>query len=146
MRLAALAIATAFLPTLAAADVETILADAAKACTEQDNGTFTSEGAVKEVDLTGDGTADTVVDEALFQCSTAASLYGGSGGSMVHFIANGSETTRLVQGWDTANWAGSTLVLLALHGSECGGAGVDPCFEAMTWGANSFVSVRPKQE
>ena len=85
MRLAALALATALLPTLAAADVETILADAAKACAEQDNGTFTSEGAVKEVDLTGDGTADTVVDEALFQCSTAASLYGGTGGSMVPF-------------------------------------------------------------
>ena len=60
---------------------------------------LTTEGAVKEVDLTGDGKPDTVVDEALFKCSTAASLFnGGTGGSMVHFLADGSETARLVQG------------------------------------------------
>jgi hypothetical protein len=146
MRLIAFAAVMLALPTVAAADVDTILADAAKACAAQDNGTLTTEGAVKEVDLTGDGKPDTVVDEAFFKCSTSASLFnGGTGGSMVHFLADGSETARLVKGWDTANWADSTLILLALHGGECGGAGVDPCFEALTWGANAFVSVRPKQ-
>lgn len=147
MRLTALAFAATFFPLAALADVDAILAEGAKACAEQDGGTFASEGAVKDVDLTGDGKADTVVDEALFTCSTSASLFnGGTGGSMVHFIVDGSETSRLVQGWDTAQWAGATIILLALHGSECGVAGVDPCFEAMTWGANSFASVRPKPE
>ncbi len=143
MRRFALVLCATALPTLAAADVDGILAEAAQACTAQDNGTFTSDGAVKQIDLTGDGTPDTVVDEALFKCSTAESLYGGTGGSMVHFLVGEHETARLVQGWDTANWAGSTIILLSLHGGECGGAGVDACFEAMTWGANSFVSVRP---
>ncbi len=147
MRHILLAAALALLPGLAHADVDTILAEATAACAAQDGGTLTTEGAVKEVDLTGDGKADTVVDEALFQCSTSASLFnGGTGGSMVHFLAEGSETARLVKGWDTANWNGNLLILLALHGGDCGGAGVDPCFEALTWGANSFVSVRPKQE
>jgi hypothetical protein len=144
MRLLSLAIAAAALPTLATADVDTILAEAAKACAALDNGVLTSDGAVKEIDLTGDGTPDTVVDEAVLQCSTSASLFnGGTGGSVVHFLANGTETSYLVKDWDTANWEGATLILLALHGGECGGAGVDPCFEALTWGANRFVSVRP---
>lgn len=146
MRLALLVLAAAAFPTLAAADVDSILAEGAKACAAQDNGTFTSDGAVKAVDLTGDGKPDTVVDENFFKCSTSASLFnGGTGGSMVHFIVDGAEQSFLVKDWDTANWEGATLILLALHGGECGGAGVDPCFEALTWGANSFVSVRPKQ-
>lgn len=147
MRLPALAFAATLFPLAALADVDTLLADGAKACAAQDGGTFASEGAVKEIDLTGDGKADTVVDEAFFTCSTSASLFnGGTGGSIVHFLVDGNETSRLVQGWDTAQWAGATLILLSLHGSECGVAGVDPCFETMTWGANSFVSVRPKAE
>jgi hypothetical protein len=146
MRQFALTLVTAALPTLAAADIDTILAEAAKACAAADNGTFTSDGAIKQTDLTGDGKPDTVVDEALFKCSTSASLFnGGAAGSLVHFLTNGFETSYLVKDWDTANWEGATLILLALPGSECGGAGVDPCFEALTWGANSFVSVRPKQ-
>jgi len=71
------------LPAAAFADADAILADAAKACAEQDNGVFASEGAVRQIDMTGDGTEDTIVDEALFTCTTAASLYAGSGGSMI---------------------------------------------------------------
>lgn len=147
MRLTTLSLAACLVPTLALADVDSILAEGAKACTGMDNGTFTSDGAVKEVDLTGDGTPDTVVDEALFKCSTSASLFnGGTGGSMVHFLANGTETSRLVQGWDTATWAGATIILLALHGTDCGVTGSDPCFEVLTWNPTGFVGVRPKQE
>ena len=62
--------------------------------------------------MTGDGTDDTIVDEALFTCSTAASLYGGSGGSMIHVFANGTESSFLVQGYETARWADRLIVLL----------------------------------
>ena len=102
---------------------------------------------MKEVDLTGDGKPDTVVDEALFQM-----LHLRQPLQWRHRGQHGALPRRRLRnrpisckGWDTANWAGSTLILLALHGGECGGAGVDPCFEALTWGANAFVSVRPKQ-
>jgi hypothetical protein len=146
MRLTILAAIALCAPTVALATPETILAEAAAACTEQDGGTFGSEGAVREVDLNGDGTLDTVVDEALFTCTTAASLYGGSGGSMVHFLVGEVEETRLAQGWDTADWSGLPLVLVALHGTECGGVGSDPCVEAMVWRDGRFHSVRPQAE
>lgn len=144
MRLLPVALAASLLPTLAFADVDTILAEAAKLCSEQDNGVFASDGAVREIDLTGDAKPDTLVDEGLFTCTTAASLYGGSGGSMIHILANDTQSSHLVQGYETTTWAGSLIVLLAMHGSNCNATGVLPCFEALTWGENSFLSVRPE--
>jgi hypothetical protein len=130
------------LPAAAFADADAILAEAAKACAEQDNGVFASEGAVRQIDMTGDGTPDTVVDEALFTCTTAASLYGGSGGSMIHIFANGTESSFLVQGYETARWADRLIVLLAVDGSACNTISANPCFEALTWVEDRFVSVR----
>jgi nitrous oxidase accessory protein NosD len=147
MRLTALTLAALVLPVAALANVDTILADAAKSCAEMESGVFASEGAVKEIDLTGDGTPDTVVDEALFTCSTSASLFnGGTGGSMVHFIVGDAETSYLVKGYDTADWGGRRIVLMSLHGTECNATGAEACFEALTWGGQGFLSVRPRPE
>ena len=84
MRHVLIAAFACLLPATAFADADAILAAAAKDCAEMDGGVFASEGAVRQIDMTGDGTDDTIVDEALFTCSTAASLYGGSGGSIVN--------------------------------------------------------------
>lgn len=145
MRRTCLTLLLMLAPAVALADVDAILKAGAEACAEQDNGTFGSEGAVKEIDLNGDGTMDTVVDESLFSCSTAASLYGGTGGSTIHFLVDGTETTRLALAWDTANWSGVSMVLVALHGTECGATGIVPCFEAMVWHSGAFNSIRPPQ-
>jgi len=146
MRHLAIAAFASLLPLAAMADPDAILADAAKACAEQDNGVFASEGAVRQIDLTGDDKPDTVVDEALFTCTTAASLYGGSGGSMIHIFANGTESSYLVEGYETARWANNLIVLLAHGGSACNTIGANACFEALTWvDPEGFVSVRPKQ-
>ena len=133
------------LPAAAFADADAILADAAKACAEQDNGVFASEGAVRQIDMTGDGTEDTIVDEALFTCTTAASLYAGSGGSMIHVFVNGAQSSFLVQGYETVRWADVLIVLLAVDGTACNTIAAAPCFEALTWVEDRFVSVRPKQ-
>ena len=145
MRRLALTLAACFAPALAHADVKSILADATKLCADQNNGTFAANGAVKQIDLTGDGTADTLVDEALFTCTTAASLYGGSGGSLIHIFANGTQSDHLVQGWDTAKWNNSLLILLAVDGTNCNTIAAQTCYETLTWGKDSFLSVRPAQ-
>ena len=139
-----LALAAALLPTFAAADAKSVLAAGEKLCTAQ-NGSFGSDGAVKPVDLTGDGKPDTVVDEALFTCSTAKDLFGGPQGATVHFIADGGETARRVLGWDTAKWNNVMVVLLSLPGSACGGGDAQPCVEALTWGGSGFLGVGAKQ-
>jgi len=134
------------LPAAAFADADAILADAAKACAEQDNGVFASEGAVRQIDMTGDGTEDTIVDEALFTCTTAASLYAGSGGSMIHVFVNGAQSSFLVQGYETVRWGDNLIVLLALGGTDCNTINANPCFEALTWVEDRFVTVRPAVE
>ena len=51
-----------------------ILADRAAQCAELERGTLTVEdGAVRQVDLTGDGAPNWVLDEARLTCSSAAS-------------------------------------------------------------------------
>ena len=146
MRTAVIAVLACLLPLSALADPDTILADAAKACAGQDNGVFASEGAVRQIDMTGDGTEDTIVDEALFTCTTAASLYAGSGGSMIHVFVNGTQSSFLVQGYETVRWADVLIVLLAVDGSSCNTISANPCFEALTWVEDRFVSVRPPME
>ena len=146
MRHVMTAVFACLLPLAAHASPDTILAEAAKACAELDGGVFASEGAVRQIDLTGDGTDDTLVDEGLFTCSTAASLYGGSGGSVIHVFANGTESSFLVQGYETVRWADRLIVLLAVDGSSCNTISANPCFEALTWVEDRFVSVRPPAE
>lgn len=137
-----LALGLTLLPMPALASVDSILSEAAAMCAEQGNGVFSSEGAVRSLDVTGDGQPDTLVDEGLFTCTTAASLYGGSGGSMIHVFVGDVQSDFLVLGYETLTWADRTILLLALHGTNCNGIGADPCFEALVWNGDRFMSVR----
>lgn len=112
-------------------------------CAAFENGAFELEtGAITEIDLDGDGAADTVVEEAKFRCSSAASLYCGTGGCMIHLAVGGQVYSRLAKGWKAVEWAGDVIILLALHGSECGGTNLRRCYEAITWSEGGFKSVR----
>lgn len=146
MRQSLIAALFCLLPAAAFADPDRILADAAAICAEQDNGVFAADGAVQQIDVTGDGTPDTLVDEARFTCSTAASLFIGSGGSVIHVFANGTENMFFVQGFETVRWGDYLILLLAVSGSACNTANADPCFEALTWAGDRFLSVRPPVE
>jgi hypothetical protein len=146
MRRFLIVLGLALLPLPALASVDTILAEAAALCAEQDNGVFASDGAVRSLDVTGDGQPDTLVDELLFTCTTAASLYGGSGGSMIHVFVGDVQSDFLVQGYEVLTWAGRTILLLAVHGSSCNSIGADPCFEALVWNGERFLSVRTPVE
>lgn len=130
---AAIALAATTLPAGAdPAKIAAGLAEAEAMC-QSVNGTFSAGEAVVSVDLDGDGQPDTVLDEARYACSTAASLYGGSGGALVRFFVGGTETARLARGWGVVDWSGRPVVLLSLHGAECGGIGADSCYEAIVF-------------
>ena len=107
---------------------------AEKACSDFENGQFALEfGAVNRVDLDGDIQRDWVLDEAGFACSSAVSLYCGTGGCMSHFLIEDRVFSLLNQGWDMAN-IGSFRVLLAdVNGSQCGGINPTPCITASAW-------------
>lgn len=143
MRLLLTSIALCLAPVAALANADAILSAATVACAEQNNGVFTAEGAVRQIDLTGDDTPETLVDEGFFTCSTAADLYSGPTGSLVHVFVGESQSTWRVQGYETARWGDRLIVLLALDGTFCNSTDTAPCYEALTWGSERFLSVRP---
>ena len=107
---------------------------ARQACAEFDNGAFYLEwGAVERVDLDGDLHYDWVLNERGFSCSTAASLYCGTGGCMSHFLLENVTHSLLNQGWGLANLGPNRVLLVDVHGSQCGGINPTPCVTASTW-------------
>lgn len=113
---------------------------AQQACSDMENGQFALElGAIHRVDLDGDIERDWVLDEAGFACSTAVSLYCGTGGCMSHFLIEDRMFSLLNQGWDMANIGPFRVLLADVHGSQCGGINPTPCVVASVWDSDEMV-------
>ena len=113
---------------------------AQQACSDFENGQFALEfGAVQRVDLDGDIYKDWALDEAGFACSTAVSLYCGTGGCMSHFLVEDRVVSLFNQGWDMANIGPFRVLLADVHGSLCGGINPTPCIVASVWDAEEKV-------
>ena len=107
---------------------------AEKACAAFEDGEFDLEwGAVVRVDLDGDRYHDWVLNESGFACSTAASLFCGTGGCMSHFLVQEELHSLLNQGWDVVDLGPDRVLLADVHGSQCGGVNPTPCVSASTW-------------
>lgn len=122
--------------------VEKVIERAREECRGFRNGSLTvADGAVTRVDVTGDGQADAVVDARFFRCSSAASLFCGTGGCAITVIADGSTTGFLAKGWRIIPWARHRVLLLEVHGSRCGGTNLRSCFQALNWSEGAFRSL-----
>lgn len=111
---------------------------AAETCAAFENGTFSMDwGAVERVDLDGDLNRDWVLNEQAFACSTAVSLYCGTGGCMSHFLVMDRVGSLLNQGWDVVQVGRHTVLIADVHGSQCGGTNPTPCVTASVWDAGS---------
>jgi hypothetical protein len=107
---------------------------AQQACSDFENGQFSLEwGAVTRVDLDGDLRQDWVLNETFFACSSAVSLYCGTGGCMSHFLVGDVLASVLNQGWDVVDLGPHRVLLTDVHGSQCGGINPTPCVTASTW-------------
>lgn len=114
--------------------VESVLAQAKADCASIDNGTFTAPPeAVVPIDLTDDGVPAMVVDSGLFQCTTSASYWGGTGGNWLAVIIAGQQFDLIAQAWQVLPSQGMPVLLLWHNGGECGGSGADVCAEALVW-------------
>lgn len=122
---------------------EAVIADARAHCAAFENGVFDEGDAITRITL-GDPPAPVVlVDEGAFACSSAASLWCGTGGCGLHLLAGDRVLWRLAKGWRVTEWAGDRLLLIALHGADCGGTGVQRCYEAIALGPAGFLTLRP---
>lgn len=122
--------------------VDKVIERARGECRGFENGMLTvAEGTVTRVDVTGNGQADTVIDARFFRCSSAASLFCGTGGCAISVIADGSTTEFLAKGWRLIPWAPRRILLLEVHGSRCGGTNLRSCFQALSWSEGAFRSL-----
>jgi hypothetical protein len=120
-----------------------ILAAARQSCADLGGGEFAvSEDAVTRIDLDGDGSEDTLIDEGRFACSTSATLFSPTGGAQLHAVVGGRHNVWMAQAWRLVTWGKHQILLLAEHGSQCGGLGYQPCFEAIVWSEDGPRTVR----
>jgi len=114
--------------------LQLIVDEANKACAEVNNGEFALEwGSVQRIDLNGDLRSDWVLNDVGFACSSAASLYCGTGGCMSHFLIEDNVATLLNQGWEMTTIGPSRVLVAEVHGSQCDGIGPTQCFVASVW-------------
>ncbi len=107
---------------------------AVKACAEFNDGQFDLDwGAVERVDLDGDLHHDWVLNESGFACSSAASLYCGTGGCMSHFLVEAEVNSLLNKGWTVVSNGHRQVVIADVHGSNCDGINPTPCVTASVW-------------
>ena len=124
--------------------VDDLIAEARADCASFDKGELTVGPALQTpVELTGDATLETVVDWSQFACSTLAAPYGGTGGNLISVLIAGQRFDFMELGWTVARLDGPVL-LLSLHGAECGATGSDRCAEALVWSADRLMSVRDR--
>ena len=130
-----------------AASVEEVLAQARSDCEALENGSFHSgEDAVASIDLNRDGVTETLIDESRFSCSSSASLFAANGGSMLHVLVGEQHYSWQALGWQTISWGEDIILLLARHGTQCGGYGYQHCYEAVVFNGDMPASVATSRE
>jgi hypothetical protein len=111
-----------------------ILRKAKSECASFEGGEFNAtRRAITSHDFTGDGRPEEIVDASQFSCSSAASMWGGSGGTYLWVIVDGKTYEFLAHKWRVVDVDGQKVLLLAVHSSECGD-NIGPCYRALVWG------------
>ena len=126
--------------------VGALLNDAAEACGSYEDGTFEPGDGVSTLTLEPDGTEVILIDEGRFSCSTAVSMYCGSGGCVLHAVIGEYVASWQATGWRTVDWNGDTILLIGRDGGWCGGIGAEWCYEAVNWLNGRFMTVMPPRQ
>jgi len=129
-------------PAAASEAVGLVVDQAHQDCESFENGVLSmTEQTISLADLTGDGRSEEIVDASQFSCSTAASLFCGTGGCSITVIVNETAFDFLAKGWKIVQWGDQPILLLTVHGSECGGTNLRRCYRAVVWSEDGFRSV-----
>ena len=121
---------------------------AAADCGSFENGEFDAGNAVSDIELRSQfGAVNAeLVDESEYACSSAASLYCGTGGCMLNLIVDGTVRAWQATGWRLVEWGPDRLLLIGRDGGWCGGAGAEVCYEALVWSNGKILTVGPAPE
>ena len=118
-----------------------IVQKAKSECSSFEGGKFNAtEQTITLHDFTGDGRPEEVVDASHFSCSTSASMWGGSGVTLLWVLVDGKAYEFLAHRWRVVDMDGQEVLLLAVHSSECSDM-IGPCYRALVW-SDGFRTIR----
>jgi hypothetical protein len=124
---------------------------AIEACTQDGGGAVTfAPDTVQEIDLTGDGRDDYIVDFHNTLCADREATYCGTGGCDMDILVtlpNGRIRTVFsdrVRGIEIKQGNGVRLIRFQLHGGYCGGHGNPSCYKEHRMTAKPFKFVMPQ--
>lgn len=129
-------------------EAKQIIDQAAQDCQSFENGEFDAGDAITQIEMTSQfGTVKAeLVDESKFACSSAVSLYCGTGGCMLNLVIEGTVNTWQATGWRFIEWGPDRILLIGRDGGWCGVAGAEVCYEAIVWSDGKLLSVGPAPE
>ena len=132
----------------ASPEAQELIGRAAADCRSLNNGEFDAGDAVAEIELRSqfDTVVAELVDESKYACSSAASLYCGTGGCMLNLIVDGTIRSWQATGWRLIEWGPDRILLIGRDGGWCGGAGAEVCYEALVWSKGKILTVGPAPE
>lgn len=124
-------------------EAQALLESAAASCAAYESGVFESGQALTAVELRSffGAVAAELLDESAYRCSSAASLYCGSGGCQLHLIAEDKVYSWQATGWRLIEWGPDVILLIGRDGGWCGGAGSEVCYEAVVWSGGRPLTV-----
>ncbi|WP_420396692.1 hypothetical protein [Nioella sp.] len=127
---------------------DALLTEAVRDCALWEEGVLhVGDRAVVEVDLTGDGTPETLLDTSYLECSaTPLSPYCGSGGCSLYAFVGDETYEWQALGWRVIDWDGEPVLLIGRDGGWCGVSSAGYCFEALNWNGETFLTVMPPME
>lgn len=136
------ALAGVALPSWASDPAAEVLERAKQQCHSINAGQFhAGEDAIVQLDVTGDGAPEQIVDATHFSCSTAVTPYCGTGGCPLTVIVDGTPTHFQALRWRVIQWDDQPVLLLRVYSAACESHDWQPCIKALAWSDGSFRSV-----
>ncbi len=132
---------------LASGAAEKVVESARAECLSLDNGVLSTDPqkTISLADLTGDDQPEEIVDGNQFSCSTAASLFCGTGGCALTVIVGEKPFEFLAKAWKVEETSeGNPVLKIAVHWSQCDYK--SPCWESFNWDGSGFASLGSKAE
>ncbi|WP_245471880.1 MULTISPECIES: hypothetical protein [Bradyrhizobium] len=133
--------------------VQTALRYANEECTSQDGGEVSfAPDTVRQIDLTGDGRDDYIVDFSETKCGGRETTYCGTGGCVMNILVTlpDGSVRKVFDGYvrsytimPPAVKRGAARIRFDLHGSFCGGFGPQACVKQKTITATPFAFKQP---
>lgn len=114
--------------------IDRVIADARSQCAAVNDGVLSySNRLITNIDISGDGNIDHIIDHSQFNCSSAIVFWRNGLFDITTIVNTRSVDIRNVARFTITDWDGQKVLLVDRHHSACPAAVGEPCVQAYTW-------------